>query len=108
MGGIRLGNDSRVFQSQRHELNSFRDDGMEIVVVNHSLTFTRTNTHTHTHTHTQTWTSARKITAAVTANANVPTRRDPSSVKIAQLGIPMTGRRAAKVSSCVCAFMSVN
>ena len=52
MGGIRLGNDSHVFQSQRHELNSFRDDRMEIVVVNHSLTFTRTNTLTHTHTHT--------------------------------------------------------
>jgi len=44
----------------------------------------------------ETSTSACQTTAAATANANAPTRMDPSSVAIAQLGMSTTETRAAK------------
>merc|ERR1719353_467026 len=44
----------------------------------------------------KTWTSAIATTAAATAYAHAPTRRDPPSVATAQLGMSMTERRAAK------------
>merc|ERR1719482_850054 len=47
-------------------------------------------------------TSARQITAAATAIANAPTRRDPSGVNLAQLGMLTTERRAAKTSTSAC------